>query len=71
MATQKDEAKRLEGIAATLSKVAKETDQTLVEIEKLKALATSEEASPELVAQIDAVEALVKGIDDKVPDVTL
>lgn len=70
MATQVEQAGRLQTIAATLGKVAKESDQLLVEIGKLKeALADQENASGELVAAVDAVEALAKSIDAKVPDV--
>lgn len=68
MATQVEQAGRLQTIAATLGKVAKESDQLLVKIEELKAV-VPENASPELVAAVDAVEALAKAIDERVPDV--
>lgn len=72
MATQKEEAARLQTIATTLGKVAKESDQLLVEIVKLKeAVANQENASSELTASVNAVEALAKSIDERVPDVAV
>lgn len=70
MATQAEQAKRLEGVVATLSQVAKESDELIAKVAELQlAVENQPNATPELVAAVDAVESLAKGIDEKVPAV--
>jgi len=69
MATQSELVDKVNGLIAKVQKIAGETSKSLELIETLKsALENQENASPELIAAVEALEQQLNVVDDLVPD---
>lgn len=71
MKTQAEVAEQLRKNNAAIVQIGKETEQSLELIKKLQeAVENQTNASEELIAAADALEANIKSVNDKVPDAT-